>query len=94
MDITVSLTAVQYKAFQYVAYSPEEWIQNAATSRASAAIDEVAKNEVERMMKDPTVTSIPADKDTIVMNCTQPTAKEIQDEQNAKYAQDVQAQAP
>jgi hypothetical protein len=94
MDITVSLTAVQYKAFQYVAYSPEEWIQNAATSRASAAIDEVAKNEVERMMKDPTVTSIPADKDTIVMNCTQPTAKQIQDEQTAKQIQDAQAQAP
>ena len=90
----MSLTAVQYKAFQYVAYSPEEWIQNAATSRASAAIDEVAKNEVERMMKDPTVTSIPADKDTIVMNCTQPTAKQIQDEQTAKQIQDAQAQAP
>jgi hypothetical protein len=87
MDITVSLTAVQYKALQYVAYSPEEWIQNAATSRALSAIDEVAKNEVERMMKDPTVTSIPADKDTIIMNCTQPTAKETQDEQTVKYAQ-------
>jgi hypothetical protein len=79
VDITVTLTPVQYKAFQYVAYSPEEWIQNAAISRALLAIDEVAKNEVQRMMNDPTVTSIPADKDTIVMNCVQSTAQQTQD---------------
>jgi hypothetical protein len=81
VDITVTLTPVQYKAFQYIAYSPEEWIQNAATSRALSAIDEVVKNEVQRMMNDPTVTIIPADKDTIVMNCIQPTAQETQDAQ-------------
>ena len=77
--VTVTLTPVQYKAFQYVAYSPEEWIQNAAVSRAISAIDEVYKKEIERMMSDPTVTSIPADKEIIVMNCTQPTAKQTQD---------------
>jgi hypothetical protein len=77
--VTVSLTPVQYKAFQYVAYSPEEWIQNAAVSRAISAIDEVYKQEVERMVNDPTVTSIPADKETIVLNCTKPSAKQIQD---------------
>ena len=77
--VTVSLTPVQYKAFQYVAYSPEEWIQNAVVSRAISAIDEVYKQEVERMMNDPTVTSIPADKETIVLNCTKPSAKQIQD---------------
>jgi hypothetical protein len=83
VDITVTLTPVQYKAFQYVAYSPEEWIQNAATSRALSAIDEVVKNEVQRMMNDPNVTIIPADKDTIVLNCIQPTAQQIQDIRDA-----------
>jgi len=83
VDITVTLTSVQYKAFQYIAYSPEEWIQNAATSRALSAIDEVVKNEVQRMMNDSTVTNIPADKDTIVMNCVQPTAQQTQDIKDA-----------
>ena len=83
VDITVTLTPVQYKAFQYVAYSPEEWIQNAATSRALSAIDEVVKNEAQRMMNDPTVTIIPADKETIVMNCVQPTAQQTQDTRDA-----------
>jgi hypothetical protein len=83
VDITVTLTPVQYKAFQYVAYSPEEWIQNAATSRALSAIDEVVKNEVQRMMNDPTVTIIPADKETIVMNCVQPTSQQTQDTRDA-----------
>jgi len=77
--VTVTLTPVQYKAFQYVAYSPEEWIQNAAVSRAISAIDEVYKKEVERMVNDPDVTSIPADKEIIVLNCAQPTAKQTQD---------------
>jgi len=77
--VTVTLTPVQYKAFQYVAYSPEEWVQNATVSRAISAIDEVYKKEIERMVNDPDVTSIPADKETIVLNCIQPTAKQTQD---------------
>lgn len=75
--ISVTLTPVQYKAMQYAAYSPEEWIQNAATSRALAAIDEVSKNEINRMMNDPTITTITADKETLVMNCTQPIANQL-----------------
>lgn len=77
--ITITLTPIQYKAFEYVVYSPEEWIQNAATSRALLAIDEVTKNEISRMLNDTNTTTIPADKETIVMNCTQPTAKQLQD---------------
>lgn len=76
VTINVTLTPVQYKAFQYVAASPEEWIQNAALTRAISAIDYVFESEVKRMVNDPNTTSIPADKETVVMNCTQPIAAE------------------
>lgn len=79
MDIVVALTPVQLKALAYAAYSPEEWIKNAVKARCDAAIQEVAKREVQRMMEDPGVTSIPADKEAIVMACTDPSAKEVTD---------------
>jgi hypothetical protein len=43
MKITVELTDNEYKAFEYVAVSPEEWIKNAAHNRARQAIDEVTE---------------------------------------------------
>ena len=67
------------KALAYVAYSPEEWIRNAVNTRCLSAIDEVAKREVQRMIDDPTVTQIPADKEAIVLACKDPTAKEVED---------------
>jgi hypothetical protein len=79
MDIVVTLSPVQLKALAYVAYSPEEWIQNVVKARCDSAIQEVAKREVQRMMEDPNVTSIPADKEAIVMACTDPSAKEVTD---------------
>ena len=79
MDITLSLSPVQLKALAYVAYSPEEWIRNVVEARCASAIQEVAKREVQRMMEDPSVTSIPADKEAIVLACTDPSAKEVTD---------------
>lgn len=43
MNIIIELDSTQYKAFQYVATSPEEWIKNAASVRSSSAIDEIVQ---------------------------------------------------
>ena len=68
MDITLQLTEVQYKALSMVCKDPQEYLQNFANARCQSAIDEIAKKEVERMLADPNTTSIPADKETIVIN--------------------------
>ena len=63
---TVSITDAEKKAFEYIALSVQDWIDNAVTDRARIAKDEIYANEVARMTADPDITSIPADKIKVV----------------------------
>lgn len=67
MNITITLTATQEKALGYVALSPQEWAENVVHNRCRIAIDEIYDIEVARMTADPAITSIPADKDAVVL---------------------------
>ena len=67
MNITITLTAAQEKGLAYVALSPQEWAENAVHNRCRQAIDEIYNMEVARMTADPDITSIPADKDAVVL---------------------------
>ena len=65
--LTIELTAAQEKALAYVAASPQEWAENAVHTRCNIAIDQIYDAEVARMNADPEITSIPADKDAVVL---------------------------
>ena len=67
MNITITLTAAQEKALSYVALSPQDWSENAVYERCRIATDEIYNAEVVRMTADPDITSIPADKDAVVL---------------------------
>ena len=67
MNITITLTAAQEKGLAYVAASPQEWAENVVHVRCQKAIDEIYDMEVARMTADPSITSIPADKDAVVL---------------------------
>tara|TARA_R110000744_G_C19104595_1_gene534006 strand:+ start:400 stop:660 length:261 start_codon:yes stop_codon:yes gene_type:complete len=64
---TVSITDAEKKALEYIAVSVQAWIDNAVDNRARIAIDEIYTAEVARMTADPAITSIPADKDAVVL---------------------------
>jgi hypothetical protein len=49
MNYTVTLTDSQQKALEYVAYDPQEWIENVVYERCRIAIDEIVAQEVERI---------------------------------------------
>jgi len=68
VSITIELTPVQYKALSCICSNVQEWVDNAATARSYVAYEEIVTKELARMIADPTIKSIPADKDTIVMN--------------------------
>jgi hypothetical protein len=70
VSITIELTDVQFKALSCACSNVQEWVDNAATARAYVAYDEIVAKEVARMMADPTIQSIPANKDEIVMNAS------------------------
>ena len=74
MNITIELTAAQEKGLAYVAASPQEWAENAVHNRCAVAIDEIYAMEVARMTADPDITTIPADKDAVVLAANVQTA--------------------
>tara|TARA_R100001163_G_C5065906_1_gene204029 strand:+ start:3061 stop:3330 length:270 start_codon:yes stop_codon:yes gene_type:complete len=80
---TIELTDAEDKAMNHVAYSVQEWAENAVKNRANTAIEKIYNDEVERMNSDDSITSIPADKNQVVLDADIKTAKEI-DEENSK----------
>ena len=64
---TVSISDAEKKALEYIAVSVQDWIDNAVDNRARIAMDEIYAAEVARMTADPDITSIPADKDVVVL---------------------------
>ena len=64
---TIELTDAETKAMEYVAFSVQDWADNALQNRARIAMDEIYDAEVARMTADPDITSIPADKEAVVL---------------------------
>jgi hypothetical protein len=77
---TVNLTDIQAKAMHYFAYDPQEWIETAVFARCQVAMDEIFNNEIQRLMNDPNTTSIPANRQDVILNALVKTAKERSDE--------------
>lgn len=77
---TVNLTDIQAKAMHYFAYDPQEWIETAVFARCQVAMDEIFNNEIKRLMNDPNTTSIPANREEVILNAPIKTAKERSDE--------------
>jgi hypothetical protein len=79
MKYEIELNEAEVKALSYVAYDPKEWIQNAASNRARIAIEEIFQQEVDRMLADPNITEIPADREAVILAANIQSAKERQD---------------
>ncbi len=78
MEYTITLTEAENKALAYVAVNPQEWINNAVHERCRLAIEEIFQIEVQRMLVDPSITEIPADRDVVVLAANVPSAAERQ----------------
>jgi hypothetical protein len=76
MEITITLTEAEYKALAYVALDPTEWVQNAATARAIAGMEEIFNAEVQAALANPETKTIPADREAVVLASTLPSAAE------------------
>jgi hypothetical protein len=77
-EYTITLTDAEDKALRVVALDPQEWIDNAVHQRCSSSMDEIYNNEVARMTADPDITTIPADKNQVILNAVVQTAAERQ----------------
>ena len=64
---TIELNDAEVKAMEYIALSVQDWADNVVQNRARIAINEIYNSEVARMTADPDITSIPADKNAVVL---------------------------
>jgi hypothetical protein len=50
MNYTVTLTDTEKSAMEYIAYEPQDWIDNAVKERARIAIEEIVKLTVDKFL--------------------------------------------
>lgn len=86
-EYTITLTDAQNKALAHIAYDPHEWIQNAASERARLAMEEIFQKEMLRMLDDPSITEIPADREAVVLAADIKSAAEMSAEAEAALNQ-------
>ena len=60
---TIELTNAEKMAMEYVAYNPQDWVENAMKERARIAIDDIVKLAVEKYLE--LSITIPGSKDEI-----------------------------
>jgi len=77
-EYTITLTDAEDKALRVVALDPQDWIDNAVHNRCRIAIDDIYTAEVERMTADPDITTIPADKNQVVLDADVQSAADRQ----------------
>jgi hypothetical protein len=51
MTYTVTLTDTEKSAMEFIAYDPQDWVENAMKERARIAIDEIIKLAVEKFLE-------------------------------------------
>jgi len=73
---SIELTEAEEKSLAYVAFSPQEWINNVVHERCRIAMEEIFQIEVQRMLTDPSITEIPADREAVVLAANIQTAAE------------------
>lgn len=78
---TITLSDAEDKALAYVAYSQQEWIDNAVHDRCRIAIDEIVNTEVQRKLA--AGEPITGSKDDIVLAADIQSAAERQAEAEA-----------
>ena len=83
-EYTVTITEAENKAMEHIAYSVQEWIDNVVKNRARIAKEEIYNTEIERMNTDPSIDTIPANLDQVVLDANIKTAKQLTDETSKK----------
>ena len=78
MDYTITLTDAEQKAMEYIAVDVYDWIENAVKNRARIAIDDIVKEEVERITSNGG--QISGTKEDIVIAAPIKSAKQRNDE--------------
>jgi hypothetical protein len=67
-QIIFDLTDLETTILKHIALNPLDYIENICHWQANMAIDEIVQMEMARMLADPSIETIPSDRNQIVMN--------------------------
>ena len=73
---TFTISDAQEKGFRYNTVDPQEWVENLIENKARQGMDSIYEEEVARMTADPDITSIPANKEQVVLDADIQSAAE------------------
>lgn len=63
--LSVELTDAEYAALSHIAADPDDWFRGMVKLRCKNTIHEIANKKIKEMIEDPSVSSIPANKEEI-----------------------------
>jgi len=66
IEYVVHVTEIEDKALRVDMVDPAIWVQNAIKVRAHVSMEKIADAEIKRMVADPAIETIPADRNSIV----------------------------
>jgi hypothetical protein len=69
-QIIFDLTDTEYMVLKHIALNPMDYIENICHWQANVSIDEIVQLEMARMLADPSIETIPSDRNQIVMNAS------------------------
>lgn len=72
----INLTETENKCLTHCVVDPQDWIENFVKQRCSVAGEEIFTKEVQRMLADPNITEIPADREAVILAADIQTAAE------------------
>lgn len=81
---TVEISEAEYKAFAHTALDPQDWINNIVHEYCRASMEKIFQDEVARMLQDPNIKEIPADREAVVLAANIESAAEIMARLNAE----------
>jgi hypothetical protein len=64
MNYTITLTETEKLAMEYIAYDPQDWVENAMKERARLAIEDIVKIAVDKFLE--AEQTIPGSREEIV----------------------------
>jgi hypothetical protein len=76
MKFEIELNEAQTKALSYVAEDPEFFLSNLVTEQCRLAIELIVSEQIQKMLQDPSINEIPADKEKIVLDADVESAAE------------------
>jgi hypothetical protein len=65
VTLSVELTDLEYTALAHIAVDPQDWFEGMVKLRCQNTIAHIADNEIKKMIADPNITNIPANKEEI-----------------------------